>query len=541
MTFYRPGGKVLTALPHAFDREWGVASFDVVVVGGGTNGLTTAAYLAKGGARALVLEKRPLVGGACATEEPWSGFHTNTYAYVCGLVRPQIVEDLQLAKFGYEPLLYDPQYFLPFPDGRALPFWMDTARTVKEIARFSAADAEAYPKYVAFWDGVYELVEPALTAPPASVAELFGMFPGPGAEGLLRDLILLSAKDFLDEWFESEEVKAALCINGIIGSFVGPRTPGSAYIIGHHSLSVIDGQKGAWGFAKGGMGRIAEALAAAARSLGAVVRTGVGVRRILVRGDRAAGVETDAGETIHARAVASSLDPKQTFLKLLPTDAVDPEFLRKVRRYRTCGAALKLNAALGGLPKFGARAGTARSLRPPTVDVLPSIDYAEHAFDEAKYGAFSRHPFLEMTFQSVLDPTVAPRGAHVMSCVAQYAPTELRGTTWDAFRPEAAEIVLNTLEEFAPNIRSVVKHWELVSPLDMERTIGATGGNAFQGEITPDQIFSFRPIPGWAHYRMPVAGLYLCGAATHPGGGVSGAPGYNAASVILEDLKGSPG
>ncbi len=516
-----------------------MASFDVVVVGGGTNGLTAAAYLAKGGTRVLVLEKRPLVGGACVTEEPWPGFHTNTYSYVCGLVRPRIVEDLQLLKFGYEPLLYDPQYFLPFADGRALAFWMDTARTVKEIARFSAADAKAYPKYVAYWDGVYELVEPALTAPPVSVAELFSMFPGPEPEGLLRDLILLSAEDFLDEWFESEEVKAALCINGIIGSFVGPRSPGSAYIIGHHSLSVIDGQKGAWGFAKAGMGRIAEAMAAAARSLGAVVRTGVGVRRILVRGDRVTGVETDAGEMIRAKAVASSLDPKQTFLRLLPEDTVDAEFLRQVRRYRTRGAALKLNAALDGLPNFTARAGTARSLRPPTVDILPSMEYAERGFDEAKYGAFSRHPFLEMTFQSVLDPTLAPPGKHVMSCVAQYAPTELEGTTWDTFRPEAAEIVLDTIGAFAPNIRNVAKHWELVSPLDMERTIGATGGSAFQGEITPDQIFSFRPIPGWAHYRMPVAGLYLCGAATHPGGGVSGAPGYNAAQVMLEDLKAS--
>ncbi len=516
-----------------------MASFDVVVVGGGHNGLVTAGYLARAGARVIVLEKRPLVGGACVTEEPWPGFRINTFAYVCGLLRPQIVEDLQLRKFGYEPILYDPQYFVPFPDGRSLTLWLDEDKTVREIAKFSKADAKAYPKYVAFWNEVLDLVEPTMMAPPVPIADLFGMFSGPEAERLLRQLFLMSAKDFLDEWFESEQVKATMATQAIIGTFLGPYSPGTAYVLGHHNIGILDGHREVWGFSKGGMGRIAEALAKSAQNLGAVVRTGVGVRRILVKHGRAVGVETDEGERIEAKTVASSIDAKQTFLKLVPADAVDAEFLDRVRKIRTRGAALKFNAALNGLPDFKAKPGAPKPHHRGTVDIIPSMGYAERAFDEAKYGAFSSRPVIESVFQSVVDPTVAPKGKHTMTCFVQYAPTELQGTTWEKYKPKAADIILDTYEEYAPNIRKVVKHWEIVSPTDMERTIGLTGGNIFQGDITPDQIFSFRPMPGWANYRMPVTGLYLCGSATHPGGGVIGAPGYNAAHVILEDLKGA--
>lgn len=516
-----------------------VPEFDVVIVGGGHNGLVTAGYLAKAGARVIVLEKRPLVGGACVTESPWPGFRINTFAYVCGLLRPQIVEDLQLPKFGYETILYDPQYAVPFPDGRRLLMWLDEGKTQEEIAAFSKADAKAYPKYIQFWNDVLDLIEPTMLAPPVPIADLFGMFTGPEAERLLRDLFLVSAKDFLDEWFESDHLKAALVTQAIIGTFNGPYSPGTAYVLGHHNIGILEGHREVWGYAKGGMGRIADALAASAQHFGAVVRTGAGVRRVLVEGGRAVGVETEAGETIRARAVVSSLDPKQTFLRLVPRDAVPGEFLDGVRKVRTRGAALKFNAALDGLPEYTAMPGAPGPHHNGTIDIIPSMEYVERAYDEAKYGAFSSHPFIETQYQSVLDPSVAPPGKHTMTCFVQYAPTELRGTTWDEYRPKAAEIVLDTIEAFAPNVRQVVKHWEVVTPTDMERVLGLTGGNIFQGDITPDQIFSFRPLPGWANYRMPVPGLYLGGSATHPGGGVLGAPGYNAAHVVLEDLRGT--
>ena len=512
-------------------------AFDAIVIGAGHNGLVTAGYLAKAGVRVLVLERRGVVGGACVTEEPWPGYRINTYAYVCGLLRPQIVEDLRLSKFGYDPILYDPQFFVPFPDGRSIALWLDEAKNIEEIARFSKADAKAYPKYVSFWDEVLELVEPTLMAPPVPIADLFGMFSGPEAERLLRDLFLMSSKDFLDEWFESEELKAALTTQAIIGAFAGPRTPGTAYVLGHHSIGVLDGQKGVWGYARGGMGRITEAMARSAEHFGAVIRTGSGVRRILVEHGRAAGVETDAGHTIRADTVVSGIDAKQTFLRLLPEDAVERSFLEMVRRIRSRGAALKFNAALDGLPDYTARPGVPGPHHNGTVEVIPSVDYVERAFDEAKYGAFSSHPFIESQFQSVVDPSVAPLGKHTMASFVQYAPSELRGTTWEAFKPQAAEIILDTIKEYAPNIRRVVTNWQIVSPQDMEHTLGLTGGNIFQGDLTPSQIFSFRPVPGWSGYRMPVEGLYLCGSAAHPGGGVIGAAGHNAAQVILEDRR----
>ncbi len=514
-----------------------MADFDVVIVGGGHNGLVTAGYLAKAGAKVLLLESRPVVGGACVTEEPWAGYRINTFAYVCGLVRPQIVADLELGRFGYEPILYDPQYFAPFPGRRSLTMWLDLGKTLKEIRKFSTVDAKAYPKYVAYWDEVIELVEPTLMAPPVPIADLFGMFSGPQAERLLRELFLMSAKDFLDEWFESDELKGVLSAQAIIGTFLGPRSPGTAYVLGHHSIGVLDGHKEVWGYAKGGMGRITEAMAKAAAHFGATIRTNTAVRRILVKDGHVDGVESATGETIHARVVASAIDAKQTFLKLLPQDAVDADFRRDVEKIRTSGAALKFNAALDGLPSYAASPGAPKPFHRGTVDIIPSMDYVERAYDEAKFGAFSSAPFIESVFQSAADPTVAPPGKHTMTCFVQYAPYELAKGSWDRFKPKAAGIILDTIEEYAPNIRKVVKRWQIQSPADIERTLGLTGGNIFQGDITPDQIFSFRPVPGWSGYRMPVTGLYLCGSAAHPGGGVVGAAGYNAATVILDDLR----
>ncbi len=514
--------------------------YDVAIIGGGHNGLVTAGYLAKAGAKVVVLEQRPIVGGAAITEETWPGYRINTFSYVAGLLRPQIVEDLELAKYGYEPILYDPQAFCPFPDGRSLSVWNDTDKTIKEIEKFSKKDARAYPKYEEFWDGVLDLVEPLLLAPPVPLADLVSQFPGTESEELVRQLFLLSAQDFLDEWFESDEVKISFATNAVIGEMAGPRTPGTAYVLAHHNIGTLNGVRKVWGFSKGGMGRITEAMAASARHFGATIRTGARVREVVVRDGRATGVTLTDGETVEARAVASNVDAQHTLLEMVPRDYVPSEVVREVRRIRSRGAALKFNAALDGLPKFTAAPKTPGPHHAGAIEICPSMDYLERAFDDGKYGRFSEHPFMDCELQSVRDPSMAPKGKHVMTCFVQYAPYELRGTTWDEFKPKAAERILDTYAEFAPNIRSIVKEWQIVSPLDIERTLGMTGGNIFQGNITPDQIFSFRPILGWSSYRTPLPGLYFCGSAAHPGGGVTGAPGHNAAQVLLEDLPNLP-
>jgi phytoene dehydrogenase-like protein len=513
-----------------------MAEFDVIVVGAGHNGLVTAGYLAKGGARVLVLEQRPIVGGACVTEEPWPGYRINTLAYASGLLRPKIVEDLELRRFGYDPILCDPQGFAPQPDGRHLTFWLDEEREQKEIAKFSQKDARAYPKYVEFWDHVLDVIEPAMMAPPTSLDAFIAGFPPGEAEALLRDLFLKSARDFLDDWFESEELKGALAAGAVIGTFAGPYTPGTAYILGHHNIGRLGEHRRVWGHMRGGMGRITEAMARSATHYGATVRTGVAVREVLVEHGRAVGVRTDAGEVHRARAIASSVGTRRTLFEFLPPGTLERATEERFRRVRAQGACLKFNAALDGVPRFTAAPDP--SYLVGAVDIAPSMEYIERAFDDAKYGRFSRAPTIDVYFQTLVDPTVAPPGKHTMTCFVQYAPTVLRSGSWDDAHAEVAETVLSTLEEYAPRIRSLVRHSEVVTPLDIERRIGMPGGNIDQGDITPDQIFSLRPVPGWSNYRTPVPGLYLCGSAAHPGGGVIGAPGHNAAAVLLDDIRG---
>ena len=512
-----------------------MAEFDAIVVGGGHNGLVTAGYLARAGTRVLVLERRSLVGGACVTEEPWPGYRISTYGYAAGLLRPQVVEDLELKRFGYRPILCDPQGFSPFPDGRSLTFWLDEEKTQQEIAKFSKRDAEAYPKYVKWWDSILDQIEPILLSPPVPLGEMLKSWTGADPQQMLKDLFLQSSADLLDSWFESEELKGVMAAGSIIGTFAGPRTPGTAYILAHNSIGILDGHQRIWGLAEGGMGGITQSMARSAMHYGARIETGTGVRRILIEGGRAAGVETEAGAVHRAPIIVSSLDLKQTFLRLLPTDAVDADFRRRVERIRSEGACLKFNAALDHLPHYSAAPDPSRLQG--ALDIAPSVNYLEHAYDEAKYGRFSSHPYIDIYHQSLLDPSVAPAGKHTMTCFVEYAPTHLRGREWDDVRPEVAETVLDTIQEYAPDIRSAVRSWQVVTPQDMERELGMTGGNIDQGDITPDQLFSFRPIPGWTSYRTPVPGLYLCGSATHPGGGVLGAPGHNAAQIILADWR----
>jgi len=512
-----------------------MADLDAIVIGAGHNGLVTAGYLAKAGARVLVLERRSIVGGACVTEEPWPGYRINTYAYASGLLRPQIVNDLELPRFGYDPILCDPQGFAPQPDGRHLTFWLDEEREQKEIAKFSTRDAAAYPKYVAYWDHALDLIEPAMMAPPMPLNEFIGTLPPGEAEPMLRDLFLRSARDFLDDWFESDALKGALAAGAVIGAFAGPYTPGTAYILGHHNIGRLGEHRRVWGLMRGGMGRIPEAMARSATRHGATIRTGVGVRELLVEHGRVVGVRTETGETIRARVVASSVDTHHTLLQFLPPGTLERPVEDRLRRVRSQGACLKFNAALDGVPKFTAAPDP--SYLVGAVDVCPSMEYIERAFDDAKHGRFSREPTIDVYFQSLLDPSVAPTGKHTMTCFVQYAPSQLRSGSWDDQREAVAETVLTTLEAYAPGLRRLVRHFQVVTPLDIERTIGMTGGCIDQCDITPDQIFSFRPVPGWSGYRTPVPGLYLCGSTAHPGGGVIGAPGFNAAGVLLRDLK----
>jgi len=515
----------------------GAGGFDVAVIGGGHNGLVAAAYLAKAGARTVVLEQRELVGGAVVTEEPWPGFRISTFSYAAGLLRPQIVTDLELPRFGYQTFLLDPEMFVPLPGARSLTLWNDDERSAREIARFSAHDARAYPKYSQYWTEVIELIDPLLLSAPVPLTELLKVVPDDRVERLVRDLFLRSAADILDEWFESEELKGALCTSAIIGTFLPPDAPGTAYVLAHHKLGNVEGHPKSWGLARGGMGGISEALRRSAEHFGAVVRTGAPVERILVRNARAVGVELRGGEQVHARAVASTLDARHTFLQLLPPESLDSEFRHQVDLIRSRGSALKFNAALDGLPDFTAAPGAPGPHHRGFIDIIPDMDYARTAYDDAWHGRFSRRPFMDIVFQSALDDSVAPPGKHTMSCFVQYAPTELVGSTWDEAKPDVANTVLDTIEEYAPNIRKVVRHWQVMSPADIESILGMTGGNIFQGDITPDQIFTFRPVSGWSQYRTPVAGLFLAGSAAHPGGGVLGAPGYNAARAVLEELS----
>ncbi len=495
-----------------------------------------AAYLAKAGLDVLVLERRPIVGGACVTEEIHPGFRVSTLAYVCGLLRPEIKADLQLASFGLEEHVYDPATFLPFPDQRYLLYRNDSAWNGDQIAKFSKADAKAWPKYERFWEEFAELVEPTLLAPPVSVADLASLVQTAEAEDFLRHLLFMSIAEMLDEYFESDEVKASLATSAVAGTMAGPRTSGTAFVLGHHTLGDIGGVKGAWGWPRGGMGAIPDSIARAAAHFGADIRTGADVRRILVRDGRAVGVELSDGTEIEARIVLSNADPKRTFLKLVGEEHLPPEFVRAVARIRFESSSFKLNLALRELPDFTAIPGTRLQRHHRSIiDVAPSMDYLERAYDDAKHGLPSREPFLEFVIQSANDPSVAPPGMHTLTVSAKFAPFDLRTGSWDIEGAKFAERILDILETYAPNIRHAIAavHWR--SPLDMEREYGLTRGDVFHGAILPHQMFSFRPVPGWSSYRTPVRGLYLCGAGAHPGGGVIGAPGHNAAMAALED------
>jgi phytoene dehydrogenase-like protein len=523
--------------------------FDVIIAGAGHNGLVTAAYLARAGRRVLVVERRELAGGCAVTEEVWPGFRVSTAAYLTSLLQDRIVQDLELERFGYAVDAKDPAFFSPFPDGRYFFMWQDRRKTLEEIAKFSRRDAEAYPFYEEHLERLSVFVESMLlTTPPdfppraagdflayLKIAARMAKLGRKEMVGLVK-IFTQSAADFLDEWFESPEVKVTLATDGVIGANGGPRSPGTAYILLHHCMGGVGGHRGLWGFVRGGMGAVTRAMADSARSKGATIRTSAPVEKILVRGGRARGVVLHGGEEITAPVVVSNLDPIATFLHLVEEKELDPDFLAAIRRYRIEGTSLKMNLALSGLPDFRALPGAPGPQHRATMHICPSMDYVEHAWDDAKYGRPSERPLLEMTVPTMYDPSLAPPGKHIMGIFLQYAPYTLREGNWDDLREPFAERVLDLIEEYAPNIRSIIMKRQTLTPLDLERRFGLTGGNIFHGEMSLDQMFSMRPVAGWARYRTPVPGLYLCGSGAHPGGGVMGAPGYNAAREILKDL-----
>jgi phytoene dehydrogenase-like protein len=525
--------------------------YDVIVIGGGHNGLVNAAYLAKAGRKVLVLERRHVLGGAAVTEEIFPGFKFSVASYVVSLLRPEIIRDLDLPRHGLEILPLDGT-FTPMPTGDYLWRVNDHAKTRREIARHSKVDAEAYDEYGKAMVEMGRFVKPILsmTPPdptsldPRGLMDLFGLgrrFQALGAQDKYNQvqLMTMSAYDFLNQWFETDPLKATMSASGIIGTFLGVRSPGTAYVLLHHYMGEIDGAFRSWGFARGGTGAISNAIADAAREAGVEIRTETAVSKIIVKDGAVAGVVLANGDYITADVVSSSVDPNLTFLQMVGTEHLPDEFVEDVRRYKYRGSSGKVNLALDALPNFTAIPGDGPHLR-GAISISPSVDYMERAYDEAKYGRYSRRPYIDMVIPSLTDPSVAPPGKHVMSCFVQYAPYNLKeGGTWDDHREAFGDTVIDTIAEHAPNIKDIILHRQVLTPLDIERTFGLTEGNIFQGELTLEQLFFLRPAPGWAQYVTPVKSLYMCGSATHPGGGIMGAPGKNAALRILKDSKGS--
>ena len=521
---------------------------DVVVVGGGHNGLACAAYLAKAGLDVTVVERRQVLGGAAVTEEPWPGYRVSSASYVVSLLPPRIVSELGLERHGYRVSVITPDYFVPFPDGSGLTLWGDTARDVAEIGRLSAADARAYAEFDRYFDRVAHLLKDLLFVVPPNLA--LGELPKWAAAGARlrhwrgRDvaeavrLFTMSAADFLDEWFADDRVKGALATQAIIGAWCGPMSPGSAYVLMHHWIGEVAGHDGAWGWVHGGMGGVSSALAGSAREAGAEIRTGAAVRRVTVRDGRATGAELDDGSVLAARRVVSSAHPVTTYRDLVGFEHLPAEVVRDVRRLRTRSGSVKVNLALSELPRPDAwDAGRPEPLHRGLMAISPSVEYLERAWDDAKYGRPSRHPYIELVFPTAHEPGLAPAGRHLALAFTQYGPYDLASGSWDAERDAYAARVLATLEEYCPGITGSVLHAEVLAPPDIEARYGLLGGNIFQGEMSPDQMFSLRPVFGYGDYRSPVAGLYLCGSGTHPGGGVMAAPARNASRVILADAR----
>lgn len=531
----------------------GTESFDAAIVGGGHNGLVCAAYLARAGLRTVVLERRHLVGGAAVTEEPWPGYRVSTASYVVSLLPSGIVRELALASHGYHVYPLDPAYFAPFLDGSGILVWEDADRAAQEIGRINRADGAAYPRYCQDVADLAAVIRPLLNKIPpdpalrsardlpAAAGMLGYLLRRRGAAAGLVDLMTMSCADFLGRYFSDQRILGALSPGGVIGMWGGPMSPGSAYVLLHHRMGELDGVGGCWGFARGGMGAISEAIAASARASGVTVLTSAEVASIDVAGGRVSGVTLADGRSVRAPVVVSGVHPATTFLSLVGREHLPAGLVADVERFRTRSPVAKVNLALSGLPSFTARPGSSLGPQHPEFIISPTLEYLERAWDAAKYGLPSERPLIDCVIPTTKDSTLAPAGAHVMSCFVQYVPYARADGPWDAARRSAlADTVIDTVAMFAPGFAELVTHREVLTPVDLEERFGLLGGNIFHGEMSADQLFSFRPSASASGYRTPVRGLYLCGSGTHPGGGVMGIPGRNASRVIVRDGRSSP-
>lgn len=543
LALLKPAGQISGMRSHS--------TYDAIIIGAGHNGLVTAAYLARAGHKVAVMEKRALVGGCAVTEEPFPGFKFSSLAYVNSLFRPEIIRDLKLKDFGFEMLPRSPSSFTPFPNGKYLLMGPDKELTRREIAKFSAKDAEAYPKYEAMLEGMAELLEPVMNMVPltpgkSSLADYLRYLRfGFGKRAQLKkewpELMRFfggAARNMLDHWFESDELKTTLASDAVIGVNAGPSSPGTSYVLFHHVMGECNGVRGVWGYMRGGMGGLSQSIAKSAMALGADIYNGYGVEKIIIENGRAVGVIA-GGEEFRSRVVVSGATPRVTFEHLLQPGDLPAEFLASVKRISYDSASLKINLALSELPDFKACPGNAvpGPQHMGTIHICPDMQYLEEAYADSVAGRWSRNPILECSIPTALDATLAPPGKHVMNIFTQYAPFKLsHGKSWDQEKEAYADRCIEVLSEYAPNIKKAILHRQVISPLDMERDYSLTGGNILHGRLSLDQMFNMRPVPGYADYTTPIPGLFTCGSGNHPGGGVMGAPGRNAAGVVLKAL-----
>lgn len=521
--------------------------YDAIIIGGGHNGLICAAYLAKAGRKVLVLEKRHVLGGAAVSEELYPGFTFSVASYVVSLFRPHIIRELELAKHGYEVIPMDCS-FLPLPDGDSLARWADPHRSRREIARFSKKDAEVYPEFSRVMTLMGKLAKSVIDHPapditsfhPKEIANLLRLGKvfrdmGPDLLHLNIKLVTMSALDFLDLWFESDVLKAPMSVSGIIGTFQGIRSPGTAYVLLHHYMGQLDGVFRSWGFSKGGTGGVSMACARAAMSYGAEIRTEAPVKQVIIKNGEATGVVLENGDELHAKTVVSNLDPNRTYLKMIGENHLDPDVVKEVKRFKLRGSSGKVNLALDSVPEFSCRPGDGDHIR-GDIAIAPSTEYLEKAYDQAKYGEFSTRPYINAVIPTLTDPSLAPPGKHILSCFVQYAPYHIKegAENWPKYREAFGDTVVDTLAEYIPGLKDKIIFRQVLTPWDLEQTMGLTEGNIFQGELSLEQLLFQRPIAGYSAYKTPIHRLWMCGSGTHPGGGIMGASGELCAKTMLK-------